>query len=332
MNAHPLDIALTASINGHPEISEDILRAQPQDDARVVFNLGWHEMRHGNLSKGLSLMDAGRFINCFGLPRIPGPIWRDEPLEGKTLLFRCEGGFGDQILNFRFARDFVAKGARVLVSCAPELKAIFSRHGFICVDNEGVNRVHYDYWVPAMSAAHILGYEMDTLSGAPYLTAEPRKLFAKPGTLRVGIRWAGSSEFEHQQHRVFPSAPLIDLHNLSGVTLYSLQRDENLVDGLPFADLRDQLKTWEDTASIIAGLDILISSCTSTAHMAAALGVETWVIVPVLPYYTWAVPGERSAWYDSVRLFRQAKYGEWDQPLQAVRQKLQDRASVKEAA
>jgi len=332
MNAHPLDIALTASINGHPEISEDILRAQPQDDARVVFNLGWHEMRHGNLSKGLSLMDAGRFINCFGLPRIPGPIWRDEPLEGKTLLFRCEGGFGDQILNFRFARDFAAKGARVLVSCAPELKAIFSRHGFICVDNEGVSRVHYDYWVPAMSAAHILGYEMNTLSGAPYLTAEPRKLFAKPGTLRVGIRWAGSSEFEHQQHRVFPSAPLIDLHNLSGVTLYSLQRDENLVDGLPFADLRDQLKTWEDTASIIAGLDILISSCTSTAHMAAALGVETWVIVPVLPYYTWAVPGERSAWYDSVRLFRQAKYGEWDQPLQAVRQKLQDRASVKEAA
>jgi len=329
---HPLDIALAASINGCPEISEDILRAQPQDDARVLFNLGWHEMRHGNLSKGLSLMDAGRFINCFGLPRIPGPIWRNEPLEGKTLLFRCEGGFGDQILNFRFAHDFAAKGARVLVSCAPELKAIFSRHGFICVDNEGVNRVHYDYWVPAMSAAHILGYEMNTLSGAPYLTAEPRKLFAKPGTLRVGIRWAGSSEFEHQQHRVFPSAPLIDLHNMPGVTFYSLQRDESLIDGLPFADLRDQLKSWEDTASIIARLDILISSCTSTAHMAAALGVETWVIVPVLPYYTWAVPGERSAWYDSVRLFRQAKYGEWDQPLQAVKKKLQDRVSIKEAA
>jgi hypothetical protein len=330
--SHPLDIALAASINGHPEISEDILRAQPQDDARVLFNLGWHEMRHGNLSKGMRLMDAGRFINCFGLPRIPGPIWRDEPLEGKTLLFRCEGGFGDQILNFRFAHDFVTKGARVVISCASELKSFFARHGYICIDNEAVERLHYDYWVPAMSAAHILGYEMDTLSGAPYLTAEPRKLFAKPGTLRAGIRWAGSPEFEHQQHRVFPSEPLIDLHNLSGVTLYSLQRDENLVDGLPFADLRDQLKTWEDTASIIAGLDILISSCTSTAHMAAALGVETWVIVPVLPYYTWAVPGERSAWYDSVRLFRQTKYGEWNDTLASVRQALQERLSVKAAA
>lgn len=329
---HPLDVALAASINGHPEISEDILRAQPQDDPRIIFNLGWHEMRHGNLSAGLRMMDAGRFLNCFGLPRIPGTIWRDEPLENKTLLFRCEGGFGDQIINFRFARDFAAKGARVVVSCAPELKAIFSRHGFICVDNEAVGRLHYDYWVPAMSAAHILGYETDTLSGAPYLTAEPRKLFAKPGTLRVGVRWAGSPEFEHQQHRLFPNEPIIDLHTVPGVTLYSLQRDDNLVDGLPFADLRDQLKTWEDAASIIAGLDLLITSCTSTAHMAAALGVETWVIVPILPYYIWAVPGERSAWYDTARIFRQTKYGEWDNTLSAVRRALEQRVQVPAAA
>lgn len=332
MNVHPLDIALTASINGHPELSESVLREQPQDDPRVLFNLGWHEMRHGNLSKGLRLMDAGRFINCFGLPRIEGPIWRDESLEGKTLLFRCEGGYGDQILNFRFARDFQAKGARVLISCAPELKPLFARHGFICANNEVVTGLHYDYWVPAMSAAHILGYEMDTLSGAPYLTAEPRKLFAKPDTLRVGIRWAGSPEFEHQQHRVFPPEPLVDLHTVPGITLYSLQRDENLIDGLPFADLRDQLKTWEDTVSILAGLDLVITSCTSVAHAAAALGIETWVIVPILPYYTWAVPGERSAWYNSVRLFRQTKYGEWSDTLTSVRQALEEKVSVKAAA
>lgn len=332
MSIHPLDAALTASINGYPDLSETILREQAQDDPRVVFNLGWHEMRHGNLSKGLRLMDAGRFLNCFGLPRIPGTIWRDEPLENKTLLFRCEGGFGDQILNFRFARDFAAKGARVVVSCASELRSFFARHGFACISNETVAGLHYDYWVPAMSAAHILGYEMDTLPGAPYLTAEPRKLFAKPDTLRVGIRWAGSPEFEHQQHRVFPPEPLINLHTVPGITLYSLQRDENLIDGLPFADLRDQLKTWEDTASIIAGLDILISSCTSTAHLGAALGVETWIIVPALPYYTWAVPGEHSAWYDSVRLFRQTKYGEWDDVLGSVRQALEQKLQLPVAA
>lgn len=324
MNAHPLDIALTAAINGHLDISEDILRSQPeQDDARIMFNLGWHEMRHGNLKKGLQLMDAGRYISVFGLPRIQGEIWRDQDLTNKTLLFRSENGFGDQIMNFRFAKDFADKGARVVVSCDKLLKPLFSRHGFICIDSEAVNQVHYDYWIPAMSAAHILGYDTANFPSQPYMNAEPRKLYGKDGTLKVGIRWAGNPEFEHQQHRKFDPQALFDLHDIKGVTLYSLQRDEDLVDGLPFADLRDQMKSWEDTASIIAGLDLVITSCTSIAHLAGAMGKETWVIVPVLPYYAWAVAGEKSVWYETVNLFRQEKYGEWDAPLIKVRQALE---------
>ena len=323
MTVHPLDMALTACINGHPEISEDILRSQPeQDDARIVFNLGWHEMRHGNLKKGLQMMDAGRFINVFGLPRIPGEIWKDQDLTNKTLLFRCENGFGDQIMNFRFAKDFVKKGARVVVSCAPELMPLFARHGFVCIDNGATPYIHYDYWVPSMSAAHILGYDTDNFPGQFYLDAEPKQLYSKPDTFKVGIRWAGNPKFEHEQHRKFDPQPLIDLHKLDGITLYSLQRDDNLIDGLPFADLRDQMKTFEDTASIIKGLNLVITSCTSIAHLSAALGVKTWVIVPVMPYYAWAEPKDTSVWYDSVRLFRQQKYGDWSHPLEEVKSAL----------
>ena len=333
MSLHPLDIALASCINGHPDVSEDILRSLPeQDDARIVFNLGWHEMRHGNLKKGLEMMDAGRFIDVFGLPRIPGEIWKDQDLNGKTLLFRCENGIGDQIMNFRFAKDFEKKGARVVVSCIPELMPLFSRHGFICIDNAATPFVHYDYWVPSMSVAHILGYDTDNFPGQPYLTAEPKKLYAKPGTIKVGIRWAGNPEFEHEQHRKFDPQPLIDLYKLEGVTLFSLQRDDDLIDGLPFADLRDQMKTIEDTASIIQGLDLVITSCTSVAHLSAALGKETWIIVPVMPYYAWAERKETSVWYDSVRLFRQQEYGKWDIPLNKVKTALEDRLKLREAA
>lgn len=323
MTVHPLDMALTACINGHPEISEDILRSQPeQDDARIIFNLGWHEMRHGNLKKGLQMMDAGRFINVFGLPRIPGEIWKDQDLTNKTLLFRCENGLGDQIMNFRFAKDFVKKGARVVVSCAPELMPLFARHGFVCIDNGATPYIHYDYWVPSMSAAHILGYDTDNFPSQFYLDAEPKQLYSKPDTFKVGIRWAGNPKFEHEQHRKFDPQPLIDLHKLDGITLYSLQRDDNLIDGLPFADLRDQMKTFEDTASIIKGLNLVITSCTSIAHLSAALGVKTWVIVPIMPYYAWAEPKDTSVWYDSVRLFRQQKYGDWSHPLEEVKSAL----------
>lgn len=323
MTNHPLDMALEACINGHPDISEDILQAYPQqDDARIVFNLGWHQMRHGNLNKGLQMMDAGRFINVFGLPRIPGPIWKDQDLNGKTLLFRCENGFGDQIMNFRFAKDFAAKGARVVVSCAPELMALFARHGFVCIDNGATPYIHYDYWVPAMSAAHILGYDTHNFPSQFYLEAEAKQLYAKPNTFKVGLRWAGNPKFEHEQHRKFDPQPLIDLHKLDGATFYSLQRDDNLIDGLPFADLRDQMKTFEDTASIIKGLNLVITSCTSIAHLSAALGVKTWVIVPIMPYYAWAEPKDTSVWYDSVRLFRQKKYGDWSHPLEEVKSEL----------
>jgi hypothetical protein len=329
---HPLDAALAASIRGMPDESERILRTLPPDDLRAVFNLGWHDIRHGRLLEGMQKLDAGRFLNCFGSPPIPGLIWRDQDLTNKTLMFRCEGGFGDQILNFRFAKDFVAKGARVVVACSKELMPLFSRHGFVCVPSELAAQVHYDYWMPAMSAAHVLGYTHETLDGAPYLTASPTILQSKPDTLKVGVRWSGNPEFEHEQHRRFDPNLLIDLHTTLGCTFYSLQRDENLIDNLPFADLRNCLSSWEETVSVIAGLDLVITSCTSIAHCAAALGVPTWIVVPVLPYYTWAVPGSRSAWYNSVRLFRQNQYGNWDAPFTELRQALTNEASLKEAA
>ena len=115
-------------------------------------------------------------------------------------------------------------------------------------------------------------------------------------------------------------------------TLYSFQRDGDLIENLPFQDLGPDLKSWEDTASHLAAMDLVITSCTSVAHMSAALGKETWVIAPIMPYYLWAVPGEKSAWYDSVRLFRQTTYGDWTEPLAQVTQALKERVALKAAA
>lgn len=326
-----LNKALAACIAGRPDESESLLRTIA-DDPRAKFNLGWHDMRHGKLKQGFDGMNVGRFLNVFGSPPLQGPIWKDQPLEGKTLVLRCEGGLGDEIINFRFAYDFKDKGANVVVCCHPSLSEIFSRHGFVCVGVEALPFLRYDYWVPAMSAAYVLGYEFDTLSGKPYLNAEPATVTKKPGTLKVGVRWAGNPQFEHEQHRKFDPQPLLDLHKTHGVTMYSFQRDGDTIKDLPFEDLQSSLKTWEDTASHLAAMDLVITSCTSVAHMAAALGKETWILVPIMPYYTWAIDGDRSAWYDNVRLFRQTKYGDWTEPMEQIKQALQNRVALKAAA
>lgn len=329
-----LDLALQEGLKGNLDNAESILRScvpdeeHPELDYAVLFNLGAYIMRKGDLYKGFELMNYGRHINVFGSAAIPGHIWKFEDLSNKTLLFRCEGGYGDQIANFRFVKEFSEKCDKVVVSCSKELMSLFSRHGAICIDNNYVTALHYDYWIPGMSAAYLLNHTFETLPGEPYLHADSRALYSKDNNLKVGIRWAGEPRFKHQQFREFDPKPMIELSNIPGVTFYSLQRDNNLIDGLPFSDLRDVMKTWEDTAEIIQGLDLVITSCTSIAHLSAALGKETWIIIPILPYYTWALPGERTKWYNSVKLYRQDKFGEWGTVFDKIRKDLQEKNKI----
>jgi len=318
---HPLDIALKLAIEGEANWSETILRDQPQDDPRVVFNLGWHELRHGNLYHGMDLMNSGRLINVFGSPPLPthSPLWRGPT---PTIILRSEGGMGDHIINARFATE-LSKHGKVILLTHPSLVKLLSTVDGVseCLPDTIEELPPHDYWVPAMSAPYVLKMEYANLSGKPYLKANPKKL---KGKFKVGLRWAGNPQFEHEQHRKFDPQLMLNLANIKGATFYSLQRDTDLFD-VPFTDCRNDMNTWEDTASILAGLDLLITSDTSIAHCAAALGIETWIVVPILSYYLWALPGNTTPWYDSVRLFRQTTYGSWEEPFQHVQEQLTQR-------
>ena len=318
---HPLDVALKLAIEGEANWSERILRDQPQDDPRVAFNLGWHELRHGNLYKGMDLMSAGRILSVFGSPplRTEAPIFRGP---NPTILLRSEGGLGDHIANARFATNLAQYG-KVVLSTHPSLINLLNTiDGVSEVVADDIEELPaHDYWVPAMSAPYILQMEYQNLSGSPYLKAKPKKL---NGKFKVGLRWSGNPQFEHEQHRKFDPQLMLDLAKIPGVTFYSLQRDEDLLD-VPFTDLRHEMKTWEDTASILAGLDLVITSDTSIAHCAAALGIETWNIIPILPYYLYALPTNTTPWYDTMKLYRQETYGKWDIPFINIKQNLIDK-------
>tara|TARA_R110002153_G_scaffold34856_5_gene103817 strand:+ start:2680 stop:3753 length:1074 start_codon:yes stop_codon:yes gene_type:complete len=328
----PIDRAVALGLNGYTDEAQKLLREYPdQQDPSVVFNLGWYDLFNGNLSKGMKALDAGRIVECYGSQPLPGPIWRDEPLEGKTILFHCEGGIGDNIIHFRFAQDFRDMGAQVVISCNVGLARLFNQHGFITVSNQNPQiapYIYYDFWIPAMSAGHILNYEYDTLSGKPYLFSPARNLPSKLNSLKVGIRWSGNPQFAHEDLRQFPRELMFDLLSIENVTFYSLQRDADLVSDLPLIDLKDEMVDFSETAKIIMGLDLVITSCTSIAHCAAALGVETWVVIPLLPYYVWALQGDTSPWYNSVKLYRQEVFREWHQPFENIKRDLINKTSA----
>ena len=310
-----LDLQVEAGLRGEWkkgwEISQQLKKKQP-DNNRANFNRGWYLLRRGKLLEGHKLLDYGRIINVFGNRHIGStqPIWNGE--EG-TVLLNMEGGLGDQINCYRWAFDLQNRGNRVVISCSSELGSIFAKD-FTVVESKAACGVYHDYWLPSMSAIVPFKYEYKDLKGTPYIerTADPI-----PG--RIGVRWSGNPEFEHEQYRGFPADLMFEV--VKGYDCISLQRDKD-------ADLRPTwmkqapLHDWDMTRTSISECELVISSCTSVAHMAAAMGVETWVVIPILSYYMWACPGNKTPYYNSVTLFRQKKYGSWEHPFSEIRKKL----------
>lgn len=342
-----LDYQLMLSVQGKTEqawkVVKELEKEKPECD-RAAFNRGWYYLAKGELSKGLTLLERGRTLNAWGNESKMGEMFSvrwdgKQDLKNKFVLIYMEGGHGDEILNVRFVKQIVDKGAKVIIACRPTLAPLFARiEGVSAVAQVEILRgVWHDYYIPSFSLAHLLGHEYKDLDGSPYITPNNRcvKRFAnymKKDGFKVGIRWGGNPEFEYQQMRTFPFKGFYDAVNQEGVDLYSLQlSDASHIDVSKYniTDLEEHLTDWEQTAGAIANLDLVITSCTSIAHLSAAMGKETWVIVPTMPYYVWAVPGSKSAWYDSVNLIRQEEFGNWDKPFTKIRQELEIRKCQK---
>ena len=310
------------------------------NDLRVRFNHGWHLLKRGQLEQGLMYLESGRPLETYGHKPLPTrqPLWRPENGFGHRIHLVLEGGLGDEMIHFRFGRDLTEKyGCRVTVICNASLSDIFARQPWVAAvsQREASLDLPHDSWLPGMSAALALGLQFKDLRGEAYiLPCEAHKaqwcerltaLTAQERTrrFRVGIRWAGNPQFEHQQFRLFPPELLLSLVDIPEIQFFSFQRDDSLVNLPPeIVDLAPHLRTWDDTAAALANMDLVISSCTSVAHMSAAIGQPTWVVVPVLPYFVWALPGETSPWYNSVRLFRQSRFGDWSDVARELREAL----------
>jgi len=100
-----------------------------------------------------------------------------------------------------------------------------------------------------------------------------------------------------------------------------LQRDEG-ADLKPDWMAQAEVSDWSATRKSISQCELVITSCTSVSHLAAAMGIETWIVVPVLPYYVWALPGDTSPYYDSAKVFRQIILGNWAEPFNNIKEKL----------
>ena len=327
---HDLDLQLAASRMGDFaegwRLCQKIEREEPNNH-RAAYNRGWYMLHQGQVQKGYQLMDRGRIVGVFGnaKPNVPTPPW-DGKSKGIVMLY-LEGGLGDQIHQVRYAKLIAERGCKVIVSCSGQLASLFvGVEGVSAViQHEACFGIYHDHYVQGMSAVVPLGLELKDLPGVAYIT-KPKAI--KSRKKRIGLRWQGQSAFEHDHNKKFPYDLMFNAVKDADAEFISLQRDEG-ADSCPAWVKQVPLDSWEDTRAAVASCDLVISSCTSVGHLSAAMGVETWVVIPVMGYFLYALEGETCPYYDAMKLYRQEVFGDWTAPFEKIKERLVEKQALR---
>ncbi|GAB6052673.1 hypothetical protein JCM17960_14930 [Magnetospira thiophila] len=263
-------------------------------------------------------------------------LWQGQALSGKHIFLHQEQGFGDTIQFIRYVSRLKAQGAEVTLACHTALIRLFSNMPEI--DHllaKGEVPAAYDYHAPLLSLPRVFGTTLDTIpASVPYLVppavdglALPPRL---PGARRVGIVWGGSPSHRNDRRRSVALERFIDLAGRPDVSLISLQKGERERDlaltggGALIAAMGSRLEDFADTAALLGQLDLVITVDTSVAHLAGALNVPAWVLLPFAPDWRWMRGRTDSPWYPSLRLFRQPSPGDWDSLFEQLNRALDE--------
>jgi tetratricopeptide (TPR) repeat protein len=315
---------------------EEAARLDP-GNASVRNNRGMVALLCGDFVGGWSDYEA-RWRLPDAKPRPAGPDWQGEQLEGRTILLYTEQGLGDTLQFVRYVPLVKARGGRIVLRCARRMISILSTcEGIDDFSSEDEPFPRFDVSAPLVSLAGIFQTELASIpAGVPYLRARPdlverwRQTLAGQSAFRVGINWQGHPGYRGDHRRSIPLVEFAPLAGVEGVRLFSLQKGAGVeqlrhvnfaVDDLA-GPVDETSEAFVHTAAIIRNLDLVVTSDTALAHLAAALGAPVWVALPLAPDWRWLLDRDDSPWYPTMRLIRQRRLGEWKEVFDAMAERL----------
>ena len=171
-----------------------------------------------------------------------------------------------------------------------------------------------------------------------------RNLNSNTKPILCGISWQSTNPTNGADRSIDPRL-LIESLRMEGVQFVNLQytpptsvtqlsaqslqieRNLNISDLKKLGLITTGVNNFEEIdklAALISNCDLVISIDNSTVHLSAALGIPTWVLLPVMPDWRWMLERNDSPWYPSVQLFRQKDWGDWVHPLKEIKRKLRE--------
>jgi Flp pilus assembly protein TadD len=301
--------------------------------ARSEFGLGWPEY------------EARRHANTHFVRRFERyPEWDGAPAPERTLLVYGEQGLGDEIMFASCLPEAIAATRHCVIDCSPKLAVLFGR-SFPTATVHGGPQDEADLsWLsraPAIDLQIAIGslprFFRRSAAAFPrhsgYLEVDPDKtarwrarLASLGDGLKVGISWRGGTSKTRRDSRSASLEALLPLLANRSVRFVSLQYTDCATElariatdhGVRIEHWQDAIDDYDETAGLVAALDLVVTVQTAVAHLAGALGRPAWVMVPVVPEWRYLLKGERLPWYPSLRLFRQERPGEWQPAVERI--------------
>ena len=330
--------AMAGDLAGSETAFRKALALEP-NNTRMAFGLASSLLARGDYERGWRAFEQ-RADGCFGAPSRFGdiPQWDGAPLDGTLLVF-CEQGLGDVIQFARFVPE-ARKRVRRLVFLADAnwrtlapLIATLQGVDDLCTDASELTALAERPGARASthSLPYLLGVRVETLPGPiPYLAPLAERVAAWRPRLealprpRVGLAWAVLARRDIAyalRQRAIPMALLTPVIAAARTSFVSLQLGEagKLAQQGELAqcivDLTADIRDFGDTAAIISELDLVISPDTSVTHVAGALGKPVWLLDRYNADWRWRLAEDRSPWYPTLRIFRQKRFGDWQEPI-----------------
>ena len=273
------------------------------------------------------------------------PLWLgNESLAGKTILVHWEQGLGDSIQFCRYLASLNELAAKVLFAPQKPLRGLTKNLDVACdIVDENDPSLEFDCHIPLLSAPLAFNADESNMPGRrPYVFAAPDRMARWRDRigwkgLKIGVCWQGSTG-PVDAGRSFPVTQFLAFADMPGVRLISLHKGDGeaqlraLPGGLMVetmgADFDAGPDAFLDTAALIMCCDLVITSDTAVAHLAGALGVETWLALKHVPDWRWMLEREDSPWYPRMRLFRQQRDGDWHGVFARMQAALRARQSL----
>ena len=309
------------------------LRLAP-DFAEAQFNKSLTCLLLGNFTEGWRLWETRkRKKTPVGFQDFGLPLWTGaQEIAGRCILLHWEQGFGDTIQFVRYASLVQAKGANVMLMVQPELAPLIRR---VMPAIQVVESVPAEATLqcPLMSLPKAFATSLETIPSAPLWAAdEARRTIwrARLGAAthyRIGFAWRGSAGHGNDRNRSLPLCEFLSIID-ENAAWFGIQKgmpatDREAFSAKPHLRIFDtEIMDFEDTAALVAEMDLIITVDTSLAHLAGSMGRACWVLLPFTPDWRWLLDQQDSPWYPSIRLFRQKRLGDWAGVLDELREAL----------